>query len=300
MNEFRSHVFGGPRSSADLLGTKRPRGARGDAGLQSVAVPRSESRKGSTRGGDRHRLAAEKVTITHAGKPREVELVNLSSGGAMLAGDFSPNLWDPVDLHLDSGMVLGCVVRWIKGGRVGLQFAPETAIDCSPGEMRSLLSDVVARSFPDLKVDVGAVAQAGGPAPASPEAELRNLRSDHRIPLLWKGTLHYDFTSTPIFFRNISRTGALVRCDLAVPIGAEPLIDIGESASLFATVSWRRENQVGLRFKEPFDVSLLARSRPDIVPFWERSRAGRAADADEPFAEPLDELRQRLEGFMKR
>lgn len=302
MNEFRSQIFGGRRSSKDrLLGKKRPRGAMVEAGLQSVTVPRSESRTSDTRGADRHRLSDERVTLTHRRKKHEVELVNLSGGGAMVAGEFSPRLWDPVQLHLADGASLDCVVCWAKADRVGLQFAPGTQIDCSPEELRSLIREVVARSFPDLVVEVGGEPEEQGPAASAAPAAEQDHRRDNRIPLIWNGMVHFDFTSTRVRLRNLSRTGALIECDLPLPVGSEPLLDIGESGSVFATVTWRRENQIGLEFKTPFDLALLSRSRPDVVPLWrEGGIEGYEPAADSGEVLTHRELRDRLEGYLKR
>src|SRR3712207_534349 len=188
MNEFRSQVFRGPRASKDeLLGTKRPRGARAEAGLQSVPVARTETRKSDTRGGDRHRLTGERVTVSHRRKRHTVELVNLSGGGAMLAGDFAPRLWDRLQLNLAEGTSLECIVRWMKDGRVGVQFAHGTQVDCTPEELRSLLRDVVARSFPDLGVEVTCEPEEAVAASAKPDVADEHRRDD-RFPLIWKGT----------------------------------------------------------------------------------------------------------------
>src|SRR5439155_5834057 len=136
----------------ELLGSKRPRGAKADK-LHSVVVPREARRLSNSRAGDRHRLQAEQVRLTHCGEARKVELINLSGGGAMVSGRFDPKLWDRVQLHLGENGTIECAVRWIRDGRIGLEFAHETRLDCSADEQAQVLREVIVRSFPDLQFE---------------------------------------------------------------------------------------------------------------------------------------------------
>lgn len=106
------------------------------------SVPRSESRSSDQRGGDRHRLSDEQAVVRRKGKSHVVELLNLSHGGAMIAGDLKCRLWDTVELVLgDEGAAseIECAVRWKRGGRLGLEFAHETRVDCDPETLDELL-----------------------------------------------------------------------------------------------------------------------------------------------------------------
>lgn len=299
MNEFRSRHFGRPTGSL-LVETKRRSRATGDGGL---AVPRQQPRTRNTRSADRQRLKDEFVTIWHASGPREVELINLSGGGAMIADDsFAPSLWDRVDLNLGEGGTVECVVRWIKSGRFGLEFAHETRIDCAAEERAAVLRAALDCSFPD----------AAGEAeePAEPGSE---HRGETRHPLIWSGDIHYDYGTTRVRLRNISAHGALIECDKHLPIGAEPLLDLGAAGTLFATVTWTRGDQVGLKFTQPFDLNQLARSKPEVTPAtWHKPAylgGASAADAEGKDASPwgehwgrmsLGELHKELDGFLKR
>src|SRR5690349_14375045 len=98
---IRAKIFGGSAGAdqGPVLPAKKPKGAKADM-LNSVAVSREEARRGDTRGADRHRLPHEQVGVAYKGKRHDVQLINLSGGGAMVEGDFAPKLWDRVDLHL--------------------------------------------------------------------------------------------------------------------------------------------------------------------------------------------------------
>ena len=310
MNSIREQIFGGERAERrSLLGAKRKKGADGGSGLTSVAIPREETRMSDSREGDRHRLNGEQVTVRHGRRTHKVELINLSGGGAMVAGDLTPNLWDRVELKLGDGATLECVVRWIKGGRVGLEFAHETHIDCAPAERAELLRQVIARSFPETSVAVEAPAPPEPrPEPAAEPARAEEGRGDFRHPLIWSGQIHYDFDSTPVRLRNISRTGALVECATPLPVGAEPLLDLGDAGSVFARVSWACGDQVGLAFQTEFDLADLVKSRPDLTPAdWQApnylSKGNKATQS--PWSDPwqrlsVRQLSEELEGFLKR
>ena len=296
---IRAKIFGGKEDESPLVQAKSPKGARADE-LNSIAVRREETRRADTREGDRHRLPDEQVRVSRDGAMHDVQLINLSGGGAMIAGPFEPMLWEQVELHLGEHGMIECAVRWIRGGRLGLEFAHETRLDCSPGERASVLRAVIARSFPDVEIEAPPAAVAE--SPVSDEH-----RGDRRHPLIWSGVLHHDFQSTPCRLRNISETGAMVECASPLRVGGEPMLELGEEVQLSTTVAWAVGDTAGLRFTKPFDLTLLAGARPDVASArWERpAYLQPGAAADSPWAEQWDrmslgELRQSLEGFMKR
>ena len=297
---IRAQIFGGAKAAEEppLVSSKKPKGARG-AALDSIAVSRGETRRANTRNEDRHRLSDEHVHVSHNEAVYDVQLVNLSGGGAMVEGDFNPALWDRVHLHLGDDGAIECAVRWIKADRIGLEFAHETQIDCPPGERAVLLREVIARSFPDVELEIT-------PEPIQKSEPADDKRRERRHPLIWRGTLHHDYQSTPVRLRNISSTGAQIESEAMLVVGSEPTFEIGDT-SVVATVSWVVGDHAGLKFNQPFDLAQLARARPDIAPVkWERpAYLQPGAAADSPWAEQwsrasLGELREDLEGFLKR
>jgi len=298
---IRAKIFGGQQDENPVVKAKKPKGAKADT-LNSIAVAREEARRSNTREGDRHRLPDEQVTVTHNGESHAVQLINLSGGGAMVSGGFEPMLWDHVELHLGENGTIECAVRWIKGDRVGLEFAHETRLDCSPGECANVLRAVIAKSFPDVEIETPA-AEA---EPAPPSGDEHRLNRRH--PLIWSGLLHHDFQSTSCRLRNLSETGAMIECSAPLRVGAEPMLELGEEIQLSATVAWVAGDTAGLRFSKPFELTDLASARPDVASVrWEAPsylKPGISA-SDSPWDEQWDrmslgELRQSLEGFLKR
>ena len=310
MNKFRSAILSGnglhPKNP--LVREKNARGATEDD-LSSVEVPRSEVRSANHRDDDRHRLEQEVARARFDGEEHEVDLINLSGGGAMIRADFEPRLWERVDLLLAEGAEIECAVRWIRHDRIGLEFAHETRIDCTPEERDALLLEVIHRSFPDVAFAPRDEAVPAS-APASQDdddAVANSRRTDRRHPLVWMGEVYYAHNNERVRLRNISESGALIECPIQYPTGAEVLLDLGDAGQHFATVSWACGDKAGLRFNNGFDLKLLGKAKPEVAPhLMIRPGPGLASsDVDNPWADgwkrqSLDELRDDLEGFLKR
>ena len=304
-NSFRAAVLGGERKPL-VVTDKSPRTGGERNALDGARVPRSESRHGNHRGGDRHRLSGETATVLHNGKSHDVELVNLSRGGAMIRCGFVPRLWEIVELRLGEGLGLDAAVRWIKGDALGLEFAHETKIDCEPAERAALLLEVIQRSFPDQGVSF----EADTPTELAEQPDEEDLgnRDQKRHPLIWKGEIHFAHDSNPVRLRNVSAGGALVDVAIDYPLGAEVMLDLGGAGQFFAFVQWVCGDQAGLRFTRPFDIACLANARPDVTPHsWTAPSFLSGTDADDDSAwhekwsrSSIAEIRNELEGYLKR
>lgn len=308
MNKLRHQILSGELPERrSLLGTKRKKGADADAGLTSVEIPREETRTTHMRDGDRHRLPDQQVKVKHKRKFHTVQLVNLSGGGAMIAGDVEPNLWDRVDLHLTKDGVIECAVRWIRGDRIGLEFAHETRLDCSEEAKAKLLQAVMDLNFSELEIQAPKRRRSDAPAAQTivTSGSTSDQRDGSRHPLIWSGSLHYDFETIPVRLRNVSESGALIEGQSSLPVGAEPLLDLGDAGSIFATVTWVVGDQLGLKFHEPFDIQLLAQAKPEVAPVaWEAPTFTNRTAQDSSWNDgwnrmSLDELRDQLDGFLK-
>jgi hypothetical protein len=277
MNEFRKRLLGGGKPEGSLLRAKEPKAAPSraaeDETFVELAIPRAAGRQADHRDGDRHRLSDEFATLTHGGEQRDVVLINLSGGGAMIEPAGTLKLWDAVELQLGRCDKVEAIVRWIKGERVGLEFAHETRIGGSSDEIASTLSAVIRRSFPDVVLEAAATAAAQEAGALAPEAldippvfEGDSLSErEIRHPLIWTGLVHYNHDSTPVRLRNISSGGALIESSGAFPIGAELLLDLGEAGAIFGSVHWARGDQAGIKFHSPYNLGDLAKARPEVA-----------------------------------
>jgi hypothetical protein len=293
---IRAKVYGGTNSAEEpLIKAKRAKGAKADT-LHSVAVMREARRAANGRSEDRHRLADERARITYNGAAYEVDLINLSGGGAMIAAALEPMLWDHVNLHLGHHGDIECAVRWIRDGRIGLEFAHETRLDGPSDQVAIVLRHVIERTFPHITF----------PRSEAPPPPPKQWTDEHRIaprhPLIWNGVLHHDYQSSDVRIRNISETGAMIETTAQVRVGTEPLLELSEAVSLSSTVEWAVGDQIGIRFHSPFDMRMLAESRPTVASSnWTPPAY---LDPDAKGAHNWDrlsivDLRQELEGFLK-
>lgn len=305
-NAFRAAVVRGERKPL-VVEEKQPRLERSEADSLGLLIPRTEARHGDHRDGDRHRLNGEVTRARYRGRSYEAELVNLSSGGAMVKADFVPRLWDMVELELGDGLALEAAVRWVKKGLVGLEFAHETRIECDPETRAKLLLDVIQRSFPESEIALAPVADEADGRPAPSDDFGAQKRSELRHPLVWSGQILFAFDSNPARLRNISCGGALVDICVTYPVGAEVVLDLHESGQINAVVTRVHGDQAGLRFTEPFDLARLARTKPALTAEkWQRPEflekmTGDCSPWDDQWGRgSLHALRSELEGFLKR
>ena len=309
MNSFRSALdkCDGLHPSGPLMPGKKPSGAVEAKGLGSIPVARETSRSVNHRDDDRHRLQAEHATLKVGRKNHDVDLINLSGGGAMIRTDVALDMWQKVHLGLGDCVPVECAVRWVRGDRIGLEFAHETQVSGDSATRDAMLLDALRRSFPESAVAPVAVKSPVAPAKPVNEPTGEQRRAELRHPLIWWGEIHYNHDTTRVRLRNISEQGALVDSDVSFASDTEVLLDLGAAGQHFATVTWSRGDQVGLRFASPFNIALLAKVKPEVATHqWARPaylKSGRQTEADWANgwqSTPLADLRQDLEGYLKR
>src|SRR5215212_762585 len=219
-NEFRAKLGNG-RAEPVLAKQKRRETDPKAAKLGDIKVARSESRSSNERKTDRHRLTDEQAVVRRKGKRHIVELINLSHGGAMVAGDINAKLWDKVALMLSDETESGaseieCAVRWIRDGRYGLEFAHETQVECDGETLDELLRQVIRHSFPGVDLTLR----------SSGDVVLPEKRAAVRHPLIWNGILHHGYDWEVARLRNISKLGTLIECPANLPAGAAVQLDL--------------------------------------------------------------------------
>lgn len=278
-----------------LLKSKRPRKS-GD-GLDGVKIAREESRRTDMREQGRLPVHGQPCRVSYRSRDHDIEIVNLSGGGAMIASRLKPNVGERVDLHLGKDGTVECIVRWVKPDRMGLEFAHETHLDCSDEERAALLWDVIDAAFPTRK-PVSFV-------PAGDDDSEQRIAKRH--PLIWSAELHASTGSWHVRLRNVSATGALVQCAKALPVGREVVLDLGKGGNVDATVSWSVGDHAGLRFDEQFDMRRLSQSKPRVAPVrWLRpaylqDEVESVSAWDDAWTRmSVDQLKAELEGFLKR
>ncbi|HEX9947083.1 MAG TPA: PilZ domain-containing protein [Allosphingosinicella sp.] len=251
MHELRSTILSGePKAALVARKAKAKAEVATAGGLTKIAIKRQEARVTDQRLEDRLRGLVEKATIVFRRRRQEVAVVNVSSRGAMIRGEIDPRIGEKLDVLFDGKNRTKCTVRWVREGRVGLEFVNETIFWTSAD-------------------------RSGGPVfqPEKPQAETALHAVSEREPrqkLLRAGTLYWSGISIPVRLRNISGGGARVESGRDLCPGAEVELDLGEAGFQIAEVRWSKDGQVGLRFAEAFDIESLAPSNraergPEVV-----------------------------------
>jgi len=202
-------------------------------------------------------------------------------------------------------------VRWLRGGRIGLEFAHETQIECAPEERAAVLLEVIQRSFPEQEVHLHRAEHVHSvDDDDEEEEELGDLgaRDTRRHPLIWTGQIHSTNGTHPARLRNVSAGGALVDVDTYYAVGAEVMLVLGGAGKFIANVQWTCGGKAGLRFRDEFDLNCLACAKPDVASnYWLKPTF--LDEAIEEDSTPwharwrrgsIEEIRQELEGFLKR
>jgi PilZ domain len=241
MHELRSTILAGELKPASPVARKAKAKAEGapSGGLAKIAIKRQEARVTDQRLEDRLPGIVETTTIVFRRRRQQVDVVNVSSRGAMIRAGIEPRIGEKIEILFADQNRTRCVVRWVREGRIGLEFVDETIFwtsDRSKGP-------VFRPESPQAPAQVHAVADR-----------------EPRQTLLRAGTLYWSGISIPVRLRNISGGGARVESGRELCPGAEVELDLGEAGFQVAEVRWSKDGQVGLRFADTFDIDALAPS----------------------------------------
>lgn len=236
MHELRSTILSGDTKPESPVAHKKSKSdAPGAGGLAKIPIKREAARVTDQRLEDRHFGVVERSTIVFRRRRYEVDVVNVSSRGAMIVAAIEPRIGEKIDIQFADSNRTRCVVRWIRDERIGLEFVDETIFWETGGPVFSY----------------GAPEPAASPVHAAVDREPRQT-------LLRAGTLYWSGISIPVRLRNISGGGARVESGRMLCAGAEVELDLGAGNFAVAEVRWSKDGQVGLRFAEAFDIEALA------------------------------------------
>lgn len=239
MHELRSTILAGDSKPESPVARKKSKSdAAGSGGLARIPIKREAARVTDQRLEDRHFGLVERSTIVFRRRRHEVGVVNVSSRGAMIVAEIEPRIGEKIDIQFADSNRTRCVVRWIREGRIGLEFVDETIFWETGGE--------------------GPVFRYEAPQPAASTPVHVAVDREPRQTLLRAGTLYWSGISIPVRLRNISEHGARVESGRELCPGAEVELDLGDGNFAYAEVRWSKDGQVGLHFAEAFDIDALA------------------------------------------
>ena len=128
MHGLRSAILTGEPVSASLVTTKESCRRQAGGSLTSLRIARGERRATNQRSEDRHWGVVDRAMIVFRRKKLLVRVVNVSSSGIMIEADIMPRIGEKVSVDFEGFDRIQGVVRWIKGGRIGLDLG-EGSID---------------------------------------------------------------------------------------------------------------------------------------------------------------------------
>ena len=91
--------------------------------LDGGMIPRTVKRMFDERGEERFGAESHTAVLQHRGRKHVVRLVNLSSSGAMVIFPIMPHIGETVVLQLLGRDPVEALVKWVRDGRIGVNFA---------------------------------------------------------------------------------------------------------------------------------------------------------------------------------
>ena len=273
MHEIRSALIRGERRGP--LASKASGAAAGgkDGGLSGIRIRREETRTSDQRREPRHLNVIDSATLRYQRKLHDVGVLNVSSRGAMVECDLVPNIGARIELRFAECNPTDCFVRWVRGGRIGLEFGKETLVIGANEERERFVSGRRDGEHPTLA--------------------LKSER-EPRQGLILMASLHTRYGSMEVKLRNISTEGVMLEAGQDLEPWTEVVLEIPGSA-IPGRVRWCRSKQVGIRFDDPFDLATIGAPEPEkpaassnyVKPDYLSSEA----DPDSPWAARRERLR---------
>jgi len=242
MHGVRSAILSGEgvRPATPVAAAKKKKSDPATRGsLTAIAVKREESRLTNQRREDRHRDIFEEATIHFRRRKHQVRVINSSANGVMIEADIEPRIGEALQIQFNDCNRTQCVVRWVRGTRIGVEFNQETTI-IGPASIQDFIIRKLRGGDDEVHEDNGAQATR-----------------TPRHSLIWIGTVHFEHQTMPVRLRNISADGAMLETEHPFAIGAEILLDLEEAGTAFAKVRWAQGGQVGIKFDQKFNLKNL-------------------------------------------
>ena len=246
MHGVRSAILSGEgvRPATPVAAKKKKSDVSSRGSLTAISVKREESRLTNQRREERHRDIFEEATIHFRRRKYHVPVVNASASGVMVESDIEPRIGEALQIQFNDCNKTQCVVRWIRGTRIGLEFNRETTI-IGPSRIQDHIIGKLRGSEEGTLSD----------------DEVAKASRTPRHNFIWFATVHSEHRTMPVRLRNISPEGAMLEAEHEFAVGAEILLDLEEAGTAFAKVRWARGGQLGIKFNNKFNLHGLTRCK---------------------------------------
>jgi hypothetical protein len=93
--------------------------------LAGDLIPRMQRRIIDQRSEERYAGIVNRAVIVFRGQDYIVPVINISSRGTMIECDIMPRIGETIVIHFDHCSPIQGFVRWVRNGRLGLNFGHE-------------------------------------------------------------------------------------------------------------------------------------------------------------------------------
>ena len=235
MHEIRSALIRGERRDTLAKKSRASTGAA-DGSLTAIRIKREEARRSDQRSEPRHLDVVDQAVMRYQRHSYEVPVLNVSRRGMMISCDLMPNIGARMEVRFAECNPTDCYVRWVRDGRIGLEFGKETLLIGANDERERFVSGRREGEHPTVAV---------------------KSQREPRQGLILMAQLHTRYGSMSVKLRNISTEGVMIEAEQDLDPWTEVVLEI-PGAALPGRVRWCRSRQVGIRFDEPFDLETLA------------------------------------------
>jgi hypothetical protein len=97
-------------------------------GLAAIRIPREQGRLVDQRSEERHSGLVESAVIYFRGEGHRVPVLNVSTRGTMIECNLVPRLGETVVIEFEACSRIHAFVRWVRDGRIGLNFGHEIVL----------------------------------------------------------------------------------------------------------------------------------------------------------------------------
>jgi hypothetical protein len=96
--------------------------------LAGDLIPRVQRRIFDQRSEERYAGLVDRAVFVFRDQEYIVPVINISTRGAMIECDLVPHIGETVFVHFDNCSRIHAFVRWVRAGRIGLNFGHEIVL----------------------------------------------------------------------------------------------------------------------------------------------------------------------------
>lgn len=279
MDDFGNADFdeeAGPLSP--VLVKKRPGGA--DLGsLCTIKIARQATRTSNQRAEARRPAADEETIIRFRERNYRVELVNISSTGAMIESDIEPFIGEPIQIQIGEAVPVPAVARWVGGGRVGVEFGDHSLLVGQP-------------KAADFTFGISEADPSEG-AIDEPEAAAEASQREPRQAVIRRAMVRAGVKRVPVRLCNISSHGVMLESDHCLTPGSAVQLEMAGGLLVTAEVRWSSGKRAGLSFDDAINTKGLGSLNVPPPTVLKPSYLDSEFDPNSPWAARFDRLTMR-------